>query len=643
LKTQKVSQQVATMVYVYVCKKFKESMDMVSGKDSEWILNVLKFFLKHRRKDMQKLERAEISMKKRIHAASYDSSSDIFKINIVYKDQKGVDQELKWVIKVCRSDVNDVASALLKQEKQFYSRLVSDLINTVKQKSAGFLENARVSPKDLILTPEFIYEETAHQADVSRHVLVLDNLEERQFFGIPSGVSLNSSHFKIAVKTIAKIHAVGICHKMMLLHTFAQQEAAALSKKTCEDVEVDGEHNKVLIGKEGIFARFPFLSDRCNSMNFLISNRHTFLNMYQQFLRCFPKEEYLIDIFEYIKISTDDILEIHKDEDPENGDEGGKEKYRSNSINCDDHPLESICLGVLDSRSFLFFYEEDENKENLKNIQKGAKVQRSHSDRAGNRKTVPVKKNDSLKAKVPKMDTNNGLKGTNKIQNKFIQKVKKSQDDAIVPPLELKKKSGQQANPLATPLKAAIVNAKYVTYNKVTSDLAVLFFTCGDTIIRRFYMIKMLTDFAETLGITLSSLGVDTDQFRIKWQEFIQEFQQHLLYGFLVGVLVAMANTDVTELNEFIKNSSHPDKQSVEGPIVNVGSGDCVNRAVKLSPERITYLLDMMKDIGSYVESKDFELGLTLTNFARYQELWSMNDEHEDCEDDEYEDEEEEE
>ena len=65
---------------------------MVSGKDSEWILNVLKFFLKHRRKDMQKLERAEISMKKRIHAASYDSSSDIFKINIVYKDQKGVDQ-----------------------------------------------------------------------------------------------------------------------------------------------------------------------------------------------------------------------------------------------------------------------------------------------------------------------------------------------------------------------------------------------------------------------------------------------------------------------------------------------------------------------------------------------------------------------
>ena len=372
--------------------------------------------------------------------------------------------------------------------------------------------------------------------------------------------------------------------------------------------------------------------------------RHTFLNMYQQFLRCFPKEEYLIDIFEYIKHSTEDILEIHRD-DTLNEEEGAKEIFKSNSSTCDDHPLESICLGVLDSRSFLFFYEEEENKENIKNIPKGSKVQRSHSDRATNRKNVPVKKNDSIKAKVPKIELNNksdGFKGTNKIQNKIFQNVKKSQDDTIVPPMELKRKSGP-INPLATPLKAAIVNAKYVTYNKVTSDLAVLFFTCGDATIRRFYMIKMLTDFAETLGITLSSLGVDTDQFRIKWQEFIQEFQSHLLYGFMTGVLVAMANTDVNELNEFIKNSPHPDKQSVEGPKVSIGQGDIVNRAVKLSPERISYLLDMMKDIGSYVESKDFELGLTLTNFARYQELWSMNDDHEDGDDYEYDEEEEEE
>ena len=73
--------------------------------------------------------------------------------------------------------------------------------------------------------------------------MVLDNLEERQFFGIPSGATLNSSHFRIAVKCVAKLHAVGICHKLMLLHTFQQQEAAALSKKTCEDVEVDGNNN----------------------------------------------------------------------------------------------------------------------------------------------------------------------------------------------------------------------------------------------------------------------------------------------------------------------------------------------------------------------------------------------------------------
>ena len=68
---------------------------------------------------------------------------------------------------------------------------------------------------------------------------VIDNLESKQFFGIPSG-ALNLPHFKCAVKTIAKIHAVGISHKLMLLQSFAQQEALAQSKKTHEDVEVEG-------------------------------------------------------------------------------------------------------------------------------------------------------------------------------------------------------------------------------------------------------------------------------------------------------------------------------------------------------------------------------------------------------------------
>ena len=401
---------------------------------------------------------------------------------------------------------------------------------------------------------------------------------------------------------------------------------------------------------------------------FVISSlpcRHTFLNMYQQFLKCFPKEDYLIDIFEYIKMSTDDILEVKK-EVPANGDE------ETTKTECADHPLESICLGVVEARSFLFFYEEEENKENIKSsIPKGSKVQRSHSDRATSKKTydsqrsVPGNNKDSVKnnvnikdmpakAKCPKIDTFNkgggggGVKA-NKVQNKFFQNVKKSQDDAIVPPLQLRRREGP-ANPLAKPLKAALVNAKYVTYNKVTNDLAVLFFTCGDTMLRRFYMIKMVEEFAETLGITLSSLGVDTDQFGINWQQFIQEFQQNLLYGFLIGVLLSMANTDVEELNKLIASSAHPDKQSVRGPdrsdigkIGQTGEGDIGNRFVALCPARVVYLLDMMKDIGAYVESKDFELGLPLTNFARYQELWSMTDQGEEESGEEGEEEEEEE
>ena len=51
-------------------------------------------------------------------ACAYDSSTDVFKINLVYKDAKGQEHELKWLIKVTRSDVNEVAEALLRHEKQ---------------------------------------------------------------------------------------------------------------------------------------------------------------------------------------------------------------------------------------------------------------------------------------------------------------------------------------------------------------------------------------------------------------------------------------------------------------------------------------------------------------------------------------------
>ncbi len=70
---------------------------------------------------------------------------------------------------------------------QVFSRLVSDLINTIKQKSATFLDGARVNYKDLILVPEYIFDETSHAADVTRNVLVLDNLEEKQYFASTSG------------------------------------------------------------------------------------------------------------------------------------------------------------------------------------------------------------------------------------------------------------------------------------------------------------------------------------------------------------------------------------------------------------------------------------------------------------------------
>jgi hypothetical protein len=72
---------------------------------------------------------------------------------------------------------------------QVFSRLVADLINAIKQKSATILDGARVNYKDLILVPEYIYDETSHAADVTRNVLVLDNLEEKQYFASVSGTT----------------------------------------------------------------------------------------------------------------------------------------------------------------------------------------------------------------------------------------------------------------------------------------------------------------------------------------------------------------------------------------------------------------------------------------------------------------------
>ena len=75
-------------------------MDMLQGRDGDWVSNLLATYCKHARLHGAILERAEINPKKRISTNSYDSSTDVFKINLVYKDTNGIEHELRWLIKV---------------------------------------------------------------------------------------------------------------------------------------------------------------------------------------------------------------------------------------------------------------------------------------------------------------------------------------------------------------------------------------------------------------------------------------------------------------------------------------------------------------------------------------------------------------
>ena len=63
-------------------------------------------------------------------------------------------------MKVSNSTSSDRPQPSLK----VYARLMGDLINTVKARAACRLEGSRLSFKDLLLTPRFIFEETSHQA-----------------------------------------------------------------------------------------------------------------------------------------------------------------------------------------------------------------------------------------------------------------------------------------------------------------------------------------------------------------------------------------------------------------------------------------------------------------------------------------------
>ncbi len=364
---------------------------------------------------------------------------------------------------------------------QYFHRLMGDLNNTVKQRAAGRMESARIAFKDLLQTPEFIFEETSHAADLQKTVLVLDNLEERDFFPLTSPNILNLGHMRMVVKTVAKFHAVSLTYKQMLFTTLLTQSAKDKASRQIDEVVMEGDQNRVLTGRRGLFARFPFLAQRKTTMAYLMANRDSFLDMFATFLKCFEREKHLSDVFDYIRFSADAILQVGQDQDNDEDDEGEVEE-----ISCaDDNPLDAIVLGILEARSFLFKYEDDEDKENDKK-KKNAKLQRSQSERikersasADMRQRTRSKNAAPNNAKCPKLEPHKGM-------NKFLQNViGKSKDDAKVPLTTRRaSRAPKPRDPNQSPKSVALVNAKYVTYGRVTRDLAVLFFTSASALIR---------------------------------------------------------------------------------------------------------------------------------------------------------------
>ena len=92
----------------------------------------------------------------------------------------------------------------------------------------------------------------AHQSDVSRNVIVLDNLEEKLYASAQP--PLNLAHLRIVVKTVAKFHAVSLCYKKTIFDSFVQHSEQVQASKNMDDVEIEGE-NIVLTGRMGLFDR----------------------------------------------------------------------------------------------------------------------------------------------------------------------------------------------------------------------------------------------------------------------------------------------------------------------------------------------------------------------------------------------------
>ena len=195
-----------------------------------------------------------------------------------------------------------------------------------------------------------------------------------------------------------------------------------------------------------------------------------------------------------------------------------------------------------------------------------------------------------------------------------------------------------ERDPNAMPMSAALVNGKYVTYTRVTRDLAVLFFTSADSLVRRFYLIKVIETYSEALYTALWQLGINPDSYGMNYHSVINDFQQHVLYGFMLGILIGMANTDPVEIEKMC-NPTHKNNVSKNEDNGEAPDKDSDKSFIPLTEDRIEFLVDLMRDVAFYVESKDFELGLPITNFRRYHELWMMEkkvDETEDEEEEEY-------
>ena len=154
------------------------------------------------------------------------------------------------------------------------------------------------------------------------------------------------------------------------------------------------------------FPRFPFLTQRLRTMNHLVKNRVKFLDMYQKLLEVTigesSSEACLIDTFEYIRMSTDDILRLNEHvEDPDYVD----------------HPLDTIALGILEARSFLFNYEKPKPNESA-----GTKLQRSQSERRVKKDlgASPPKKPPAVKKPgPPNLEKQKSLPKNSKFQNIF--------------------------------------------------------------------------------------------------------------------------------------------------------------------------------------------------------------------------------